>query len=80
MLCGDSAKITALEKLVNEQKASLYVTDPPYGVSYADKNRNLNNLDEGTRIENEIQGDHKNQNEIKQLWLDVFKKCLNSYN
>ena len=49
MICGDATDETALNTLMDETKANLIVTDPPYGVSYVSKdgksiqNDNLDN-------------------------------------
>jgi hypothetical protein len=37
--------------------AEMLWTDPPYGVSYADKNAFLNAIDKGNRIQSPISGD-----------------------
>ena len=34
LMCGDSASIDAVEKLMDGQKADMVFTDPPYGVDY----------------------------------------------
>lgn len=34
LLCGDSTKLSDIEKLMDGKKANLCVTDPPYNVSY----------------------------------------------
>jgi DNA modification methylase len=34
LMCGDSTSIDAVEKLLQNQRADLLFTDPPYGVSY----------------------------------------------
>lgn len=34
LMCGDSTSIDAVEKLLENKKANLVFTDPPYGVSY----------------------------------------------
>jgi len=54
LMCGDSTSIDAVEKLINGMLVDLVVTDPPYGVSYADKNKSLNASGKGKRIQTEI--------------------------
>jgi DNA modification methylase len=34
VMCGDSTSIDAVEKLMDDQKADMVFTDPPYGVDY----------------------------------------------
>ena len=42
LLCGDSTKAEDVARVMGGEKFRLMWTDPPYGVSYADKNRFLN--------------------------------------
>lgn len=49
-------------------RAALWITDPPYGVSYVGK----------TKDALTIQNDDCNQDEIKQLWRDATKYALES--
>lgn len=39
IICGDSTKEEVLTKLMGEDRANLFVTDPPYGVNYTGKGR-----------------------------------------
>src|SRR3990167_924333 len=43
LMVGDSTKIEDVEKLMGGQKADLCYTDPPYGVSYEKKTREIAN-------------------------------------
>jgi DNA modification methylase len=54
-LPGDDAIVT---RLFGKRRARMIWTDPPYGVSYADKNKFLNASDRGNRIQREIINDH----------------------
>lgn len=69
LLCGDSTKdaSSACESLVQ-----LVVTDPPYGVSYADKNLFLNSIDKGNRNQRQIVNDHSTKDETQSVWRAAF--------
>ncbi len=58
LLCGDSRDATQLERLLGGQRVDMVWTDPPYGISYADKNKSLNKTDRGNRIQTPIEADH----------------------
>lgn len=72
LMCGDSTSIDAVEKLMNGRTIDLIFSDPPYGVSYADKNVFLNAADKGNRIQKAIENDHMTLEETGKLWADVF--------
>ena len=57
LLCGDSTEENAVNRLFDGQTVDLLLTDPPYGVNYAEKNTFLNNLDQGKRVQKHIQND-----------------------
>lgn len=57
------------------ETVALLVTDPPYVVSYADKNALLNAADGGDRSERQIANDHMKPEETQRLWIAVFKCC-----
>ena len=70
--CGDSTDAESVEKLMGGKTIDLVFTDPPYGVSYADKNAFLNADDKGNIIQREIENDHMSMEDISRLWADVF--------
>lgn len=70
VMCGDSTK--DIGKLMGGVKASLLVTDPPYGVSYADKNEFLNSIAPGNRNQTKIENDHMKPDEMKEFWTEAF--------
>ena len=49
LMCGDSTSIDAVEKLMDGQKADMWLTDPPYNVAYEGGN--------GLKIKNDDMGD-----------------------
>jgi DNA modification methylase len=72
LMCGDSTSIDAVEKLMDGQYVDLIVTDPPYGVSYADKNASLNSVGKGNRIQDPIKNDHLKGGDLKDFFLGAF--------
>ncbi len=69
LLCGDCTIKENVDKLMGGEKADMVFTDPPYGVSYADKNKFLNTIARGNRMQNKISGDHKT---VKNLQEDII--------
>ena len=76
LMCGDSTSVDAMDKLLAGQFADLVVTDPPYGVSYADKNRSLNASGRGNHIQTPIKNDHLQGNELKEFFLAAFSSMF----
>ena len=76
LMCGDSTSIDAVEKLMDGLLADLVVTDPPYGVSYADKNKSLNATGRGNRIQTPIKNDHLKGDELKNFFLSAFSSMF----
>lgn len=71
LMCGDSTNPASVMLLMNGEKADLWLTDPPYGVSYADKNEYLNGLGNGIRLTKPIENDHMSLDESAKLWEAV---------
>lgn len=67
--CG---KADELDKLMNGTKANLLLTDPPYGVSYTDKNEFLNRIGKPIASPNPIENDHQTPDEMKEFWTENF--------
>jgi DNA modification methylase len=53
-------------------QARLVITDPPYGVAYADKNAFLNTIGPANRIETPIVNDHLTKPQMQALWKAAF--------
>ena len=73
LMCGDSLIRDDVSKLMAGEKASLVFTDPPYGVSYSDKNTFLNEADKGNRIQTPIESDNLNEKDIQEFWKTSFE-------
>ena len=73
LICGDSSNLEVIEKALGGAKANLLLTDPPYGVSYADKNQFLNTYDKGNKNQTPIENDHLTTEEMKMLWDNAWE-------
>lgn len=80
LMCGDSTSKEQVEKLMNGEKADLWVTDPPYGVDIKKVTKE--------RYENTGRGNSQSSKqeisndkiEDKESWMDFLKKVfLNAY-
>lgn len=72
LYCADATDPETFSKLMGRKKFDLLVTDPPYGVSYADKNGFMNAADGGDRNETPIENDHMGHEGLKLFLLAVF--------
>lgn len=50
LLCGDSTCSDAVAKLMDEKKADMVFTDPPYGVNYSGRGKNTTNTIENDNL------------------------------
>lgn len=64
LLCGDSTISETIEKLLDGQKADLWITDPPYNVDYTGKTK------KALKIENDKKDDNS--------FLEFLKKAFSS--
>ncbi len=68
LMCGDCTNIQNVSMLMNEKKADLILTDPPYNVNY----------EGATKEELTIQNDNLSDNEFKKLLFDSFKNMFDN--
>ena len=78
VLCGDSTKAEDVARLMNGSKVELVLTDPPYGVSYSEKNQFLNAIDKGNKNQTEIKNDHLSKEQTQKMWKDSFSNMEKS--
>ena len=73
LMCGNSIKFEDIKRLMENEKADIAILDPPYGVSYFDKNKFLNQADKGNRIQKEMAGDNQDEKDIQKFWFKSFE-------
>jgi site-specific DNA-methyltransferase (adenine-specific) len=71
VMCGDCREKESLDKLIGHTKIHQVNIDPPYGVDYASKNKYLNAIDKGNRIQTSYEGDKKDVD-----WSQTIEKLL----
>lgn len=64
LMCGSSANLEDVAKLMNGQKAAMVFTDPPYNVNYSGA---------GKETSNTIMNDHMEDGEFAEFLNDVFR-------
>lgn len=74
LMCGDSTDAGSVALLMAGEKADMVFTDPPYNVSYSDKNAALNAIAPANRIQTPINGDNASSDEEagEKLWKPAF--------
>jgi len=73
VLCGDATQKADIGRLMKNEKANICFCDPPYGVSYSDKNTFLNAIDKGNLLQDKIEGDAYQQDNTEEIWLSAFQ-------
>ncbi len=63
LLCGDSTSIEDLERLVGDEKVSLWITDPPYNVDYVGKSK------AALKIENDKMADEEFRSFLREAYF-----------
>ena len=72
LACGDCTDEAVVTALFAGARARLVWTDPPYGISYAEKNKYLNRTDRGNRIQRPIENDSLPPEKLRQLWANAL--------
>lgn len=72
LMCGDSTDLETVKRLMGGALADMVFTDPPYGVSYTEKNEFLNGFDTSQRLTNPIENDSRSPAEMEDFWETAF--------
>lgn len=73
LACGDCTDRAIGETVACSDRISFIYIDPPYSVSYADKNRSLNSVAKGNGIQTPIENDHLEVREAaEKIWRPAF--------
>lgn len=72
LMCGDSTDAEVVKRLMNGDLADMVFTDPPYGVSYTDKNEFLNRIGKPMAFANPIENDSQSPTEMADFWETAF--------
>jgi site-specific DNA-methyltransferase (adenine-specific) len=67
LICGDCTDAAVVARVMGGERIRCVWTDPPYGVSYADKNEFLNALNRGNSNQTAIEHDHMNEADTEKL-------------
>src|SRR3990167_10298321 len=72
---GDSSNREDVAELMGEARADLFLTDPPYGVSYVKKNAAVSGGIVHNAIGKKIDSDEKSLEDIQKLWFSAAKNA-----
>ena len=78
LLCGDSTDPLQVKELMGGEKAHLFLTDPPYAVSYIEKNAAVNGGVVWNAIGKEIKNDTKSLEDAKKIWFAAAKNAYDN--
>lgn len=78
LICGDSTSADDVAALMDGAKGDLVVTDPPYGVSYNDKNEFLNKIDKGNHVQKAIENDSRTPEDMYEFWKKCFQILIDN--
>ena len=78
LICGDCTDGKVVAAIAPGGSCDLWLTDPPYAVGYADKNRYLNAIARGNRIQVPIVNDHLSLEDATAVWKAAALNALDA--
>lgn len=79
LICGDCTDSQVVARVIGGQSVDLVLTDPPYAVDYAAKNRALQTIGRSNRLTTDIPGDTLSTEETaKTIWEPAFANAYDA--
>lgn len=72
LMCGDSTSVEDLDVLTQGDQGDLLLTDPPYGVSYVEKNAAVHGGIVKNAVGKKIENDSLDTDGMFKLWSEIF--------
>jgi len=77
IICGDCTDVAVVARVMGGEMIDLVLTDPPYSVNYAEKNKALKTIARSNRLTTEIQNDTLSTEETAEtVWKPAFKNAF----
>lgn len=80
LLCGDAKDHEQIKKLISDDRISLILSDPPYGVSYVESKADLVKVKKNKKIANDHDQSHDEYRNFTSDWLSTIKPYLSKKN
>ena len=72
LMCGDSTNADDVARLMNGERADVWLTDPPYNVDYNSKNDYLNKAGKGAAVQVDIENDKMTDEQFRDFLYNAF--------
>lgn len=76
LICGDCTDRAVVERVMEDCRAEMVWTDPPYGVGVGDKNKFLNSIARSNRIEENLVNDTLAEPELVSMLCKSFDNAI----
>lgn len=80
LLCGDAKDQELIKKLISDDRISLILSDPPYGVSYVESKADLVKVKKNKKIANDHDQSDDEYRNFTSEWLGTVKPYLSKKN
>ncbi len=80
LACGDSLNPELVNRLLNEQKVSLILTDMPYGVKYVENKFRFHGISKNKTIVNDHEQTDREYRNFTSGWIELIKPYLSDKN